>query len=362
MVRRDSRHGMAFGNETLVSLLNMEEGPTLDFKREQYRFNGANDQEKSELLKDILAFANSQRYRTAYILIGVKEVKGGRSEVVGVEEHMDDAILHQFVNSKTNRPVEFSYFQFQVEDREIGVLSIPIQPRPVYTVRGCGKVKANIVLTRDGSSTREASPDQIAEMGRSNPPRLVEWSIHRLHNMATNAVVKTAEQWQQHPRRSREYGSHPKNLSYDEARHWVLQTVKERYATLDGHPEGMNSHGSLYWVFRNFEELATYCTRTIRTIGPALVESGALLRAIDEIEECISAEKSVWDEFQTRTGDPRTPLPGEANYNLLSIAARTVSFIEVLDDEEHYWDPDHPALSQYSRPFLHRSEKWGNWQ
>ena len=362
MVPRDSRHGITFDIETLESLLNMEEGPALDFKQQQYRFNRTSAQEKSELLKDILAFANSQRYRTAYILIGVKEVKGRRSEVVGVEEHLDDANLHLFVTSKTNKPVEFNYFPFQVEDKEIGVLSIPIQTRPVYTVHGYGKVKANIVLIRDGSSTRCASPDDIADMGRSNPPRLVEWSIDRLRDTARNAIVNTAEQWQRHPRRSREFGSHPKDLNYDEARDWVLRTVRERYATLDGYPEGMDSHGSLYWVFKNFEELATYCTRTIRTIGSALVESGALLRAIDEIEECISLEKSVWDEFQIRTGDPRTPLPGEANYNLLSIAARTVSFIEVLDDEEHYWDPDHAALSRYRRPVHWRSEKWGHWR
>ena len=37
----------------------MEEGPTLDFKREQYRFDKASDEDKSELLKDILAFANT---------------------------------------------------------------------------------------------------------------------------------------------------------------------------------------------------------------------------------------------------------------------------------------------------------------
>ena len=108
---------MALDKETLESLLDMEEGPSLDFKRKQYRFNKASDKDKSELLKDILAFANSQRYRTAYILIGVEEVKGGRSEFVGVENHLDDANLHQFVNSKTNSPAEFSYFPCQVEER-----------------------------------------------------------------------------------------------------------------------------------------------------------------------------------------------------------------------------------------------------
>ena len=72
-------------------------------------------------------------------LIGVEEVKGGRSEFVGVENHLDDANLHQFVNSKTNRPAEFSYFPCQVEDKQIGVLSIPIQSGPVYVISKYGK-------------------------------------------------------------------------------------------------------------------------------------------------------------------------------------------------------------------------------
>ena len=65
---------MALDKETLESLLDMEEGPSLDFKRKQYRFNKASDKDKSELLKDILAFANSQRYRTAYILAHISHI------------------------------------------------------------------------------------------------------------------------------------------------------------------------------------------------------------------------------------------------------------------------------------------------
>ena len=42
-------------NEQLVqSLLFEEESTTLDFKRDQYKFAGATDAEKSELLKDVL--------------------------------------------------------------------------------------------------------------------------------------------------------------------------------------------------------------------------------------------------------------------------------------------------------------------
>jgi len=85
--------------ELIDELLNQEEGVSLDFKSAQYPFSGATDEDKSELLKDVLGFANAWRTEEAYILIGVEEVKGGRSKVVGVCDHFDDANLQQFINN-----------------------------------------------------------------------------------------------------------------------------------------------------------------------------------------------------------------------------------------------------------------------
>ena len=93
--------------ELIEHLLHEEEGTSLDFKRDQYRFGGSKA-DKSELLKDVLAFANAFRRDDAYILLGVEEIPGGRSKVVGVETQPEDANLQQFVNSKTQRPVTFS--------------------------------------------------------------------------------------------------------------------------------------------------------------------------------------------------------------------------------------------------------------
>ena len=156
---------MAFDLGLLETLLYQPEGPALDFKQEQYLFEGANTGNKAELLKDILAFANAWRLTTAYILIGVSEVKGSRSKIDGVHEHLDDANLHQFVNGKTQRPVEFTYLSFRVEGVEIGVLEIPLQDRPIFLTRRFGHLDENKVFIRDGSSTRVAKPDEIAKMG-----------------------------------------------------------------------------------------------------------------------------------------------------------------------------------------------------
>ena len=156
---------MPLDSKLLESLLYEGEGVALDFKSAQYPFDNANVGEKAELLKDILAFANSWRRTTAYILIGVEEIKGGRSKVVGVENHLDDASLHQFVNNKTQRPVEFSYQVFPTEGTTIGVIEISLQERPTYLKKRFSELREHEVFIRDGSSTRVAKPEEIAKMG-----------------------------------------------------------------------------------------------------------------------------------------------------------------------------------------------------
>ena len=167
--------------QLLESLLHQEEGSALDFKRSQYPFEKATNADKSELLKDILAFANSWRQSTAYILIGVEEVKGGRSKVIGVQTHLDDAKLHQFVNHKTQRVVEFSYLPFPSDTTQIGVIEIPLQERPTFLKNSFGKLDKDTVYVRDSSSTRIATPGEIAKMGAhqvlgGTPQLALEWA------------------------------------------------------------------------------------------------------------------------------------------------------------------------------------------
>jgi len=141
------------------------ESAELDFKREQYPFSKADERQKAELLKDIIAFANAWRRSDAYILIGVQESKEAASIVVGIEEHIDDSRLQQFVNSKTSRPIEFSYIPAFFQGKQIGIIHIPMQERPTFLLKDYGHLRKNVVYLRRGSSTDEARPDEIARMG-----------------------------------------------------------------------------------------------------------------------------------------------------------------------------------------------------
>ena len=171
-------------SEFIEHLLHEDEGVELDFKQEQYPFENMDEAAKSELLKDILAFVNAWRRSTAYILIGVAEIRGARSNVVGVTTHLDDAQLQQFVNSKTQRPVTFSYQCSSISGASIGIIEIPVQERPVYLIKTYGKIKQDMVYLRRGSSTAVARPDEVAKMGRprdnwgstASPNLILDWS------------------------------------------------------------------------------------------------------------------------------------------------------------------------------------------
>lgn len=156
-------------NAIFEGLLYEEEGPALDFKKEQYRFVKATEEDKSELLKDILGLANGWRRSEAYILIGVEDVRGARKRVLGIApgDHLDDHALQQFVNNLTNQPVRFHYGAFEFEGKQVGIISIGEQTRPIYLKRDYGKLLKEKVYVRRGSSTdptKPASPEEIAQM------------------------------------------------------------------------------------------------------------------------------------------------------------------------------------------------------
>lgn len=150
--------------ELLNTLRYKSEGPDIDFKSAQYRFNGASELDKSEMLKDILAIANSWRDSTGYILLGFKDQRPHPAEVVGIRDSIDDAQIQQFINVKVKPKLTFRYEEQLYEGKTVGVITIPKQKRPFYLANAYGKIKSNVVYVRRGSSTDEAEPTEIAAM------------------------------------------------------------------------------------------------------------------------------------------------------------------------------------------------------
>ncbi len=169
---------MTYLDPVLVeTLLNMAESTVLDFKSAQYGFDG-DEAARVELVKDIVAFANAWKTADAHIVIGAKDGKGQRAFVTGVEKHLEDHSVQQLVRSKTNVLVVFEYIPTTVDGKSVGIIRIAReQQRPVYLTRRFGALAANTVYIRHGSSTAEASPDDVARMGQAHvatapPPEL----------------------------------------------------------------------------------------------------------------------------------------------------------------------------------------------
>jgi hypothetical protein len=146
------------------------ESDSLDFKSEQYKFTSATEEQKSELLKDILAMANSWREETGYIILGVIDKPEKPNELVGIKDHIDDSRFQEFINSKTNKVCSFSYKTITYQSLTFGIFEIPVQKRPLFLKKQFGKLKQDTVYVRRGSSTTEAKPDEISSMGNSISP------------------------------------------------------------------------------------------------------------------------------------------------------------------------------------------------
>lgn len=161
-------------SQLLTQLLFKSEGTDIDFKSAQYRFSGAKDEEKAEMLKDILAMANAWRDGPGYILLGFREQRPQPAEVVGISDSIDDAKIQQFVHGKVRPHLQFTYEEHSFQGKTVGVITIPTQRRVFYLEHDYVKLRRNVVYIRRGSSTAEATPQEVATMvatdaGRGNP-------------------------------------------------------------------------------------------------------------------------------------------------------------------------------------------------
>ena len=82
-------------------LINMSETSTLDFKTKMYDFKDDNDLRKTaKFVKDIIAFSNTIRNESSYIIIGIEEKTDGTKEFHGLDKFIDDGILQDIVKDK----------------------------------------------------------------------------------------------------------------------------------------------------------------------------------------------------------------------------------------------------------------------
>lgn len=131
----------------------------LDFKSGLYTSN-------EELAKDLMAFANLlPPASTGHILLGVRQRSDDTGEIVGVALGSDrDSQYQQRVAYKLNRSPRFVFYPLQIPEGEVGVFEITgVGERPYFPIVNAGNLRRFVPQKRLGSSTADASPDEVKE-------------------------------------------------------------------------------------------------------------------------------------------------------------------------------------------------------
>lgn len=146
-------------NLEFETIITNQESSILDFKKEMYPFENDNDLNiTSKFTKDVICFCNTIRKEPSYIVIGIEDHPNGEKEFLGLDKHVDDAMLQEKIKDKVYpRPI-FSYYTFAYKQKTYGILEFPIvkYPIPLAPVVKLKGLEVGKVYYRSGSSNTEA--------------------------------------------------------------------------------------------------------------------------------------------------------------------------------------------------------------
>ena len=166
------------------------EGDYLDFKEYDYH-----KENKEELVKDIIAFANSHSDRNKYIIIGAIEENNVCIEIRGIDKSTirDEAEFQQIVNTYIYENLIVNYKIITIDEKDVLVIQIPAtnnDNRPFMVKKQIGKLKENEVFIRKGSMTMLANKKDLKNMFKENKSsKLVIQSY--LNGKLSNKILMT---------------------------------------------------------------------------------------------------------------------------------------------------------------------------
>lgn len=208
----------------------------------------------------------------------------------------------------------------------------------------------------------------------------VDYALESVRSKSMATVINTTGTILELPENYMNWGPNTKEKTYQASRQLVVDRPPLQQ---DDRLLIEDSFRAYRGVLNRFQELANECTQLIRLLSSQLSEFHVLLDSIRALENIVSKETTVWEEFLSlqptretaylaweqhergfpgQTRRPRTPeaLPPEAKYNLLGIAEYAVRLIDVLDSKNFEGDPVYEHEKHLAPIMMWRSNEWGD--
>lgn len=159
---------MEFEDEVKEMIDCHQEGDYLDFKEYDYK-----RENKEELVKDMVALANSHSIRNKYIIIGAVEENNVCTELreIDTKQIRDEAEFQQIINTYIYENLIVNYKVLNIDGKNILVIQIPVSNnsnRPFMVKKQIGKLKENEIYIRKGSTTSIANKKDLEYMFKEN--------------------------------------------------------------------------------------------------------------------------------------------------------------------------------------------------
>ncbi|WP_145409302.1 ATP-binding protein [Paenibacillus xylanexedens] len=133
----------------------------LDFKERQY------DSDKSvDLIKDIMAMANSRHNGDKFIIVGVRDQPEGK-EIKGIDliEFIDSSNYNQLIHNNIEPDIRFDYFKYEYQGVVLGIFKIyDTDNKPYMMKKKYKQLNEGQCLIRKGSTNNMAKRNDFDHM------------------------------------------------------------------------------------------------------------------------------------------------------------------------------------------------------
>ncbi|WP_082834254.1 helix-turn-helix domain-containing protein [Paenibacillus glucanolyticus] len=164
----------------------------LDFKERQYHKDKSMD-----LLKDIMAMANSRHNGDKFIIVGVKDRPEGK-EIKGIDpkELIDSSNYVQLIMNNIEPEIQFDYFKYEYKGAVLGVFKIHKTDNKPYMMRKkFDRLNEGYCLIRKGSTNTVAKRSDFDYMYLNKGQfemRFLENALHAVYDADSCASIEVA--------------------------------------------------------------------------------------------------------------------------------------------------------------------------